>query len=71
MNRATNHLAALELEAIHIIREVVAEARNSVMLFSAGKELDGDGASGHPSLRSGNATVSIAPCGLRPGNSDH
>ena len=38
MNRATNHLAALELEAIHIIREVVAEARNSVMLFSAGKD---------------------------------
>lgn len=32
------HLAALESEAIHIIREVVAEARNPVMLFSAGKD---------------------------------
>ncbi|OYV34087.1 MAG: sulfate adenylyltransferase small subunit, partial [Rhodospirillales bacterium 20-64-7] len=32
------HLAALEYEAIHIMREVVAEARNPVMLFSAGKD---------------------------------
>jgi len=31
-------LAALEAEAIHIIREAVAEARNPVMLFSAGKD---------------------------------
>jgi 3'-phosphoadenosine 5'-phosphosulfate sulfotransferase (PAPS reductase)/FAD synthetase len=38
MTRAANHLAALESEAIHIIREVVAEARNPVMLFSAGKD---------------------------------
>ncbi|SIR52466.1 hypothetical protein [Acidiphilium rubrum] len=38
MTRAPNHLAALESEAIHIIREVVAQARNPVMLFSAGKE---------------------------------
>jgi sulfate adenylyltransferase subunit 2 len=33
-----NHLAALEAEAIHILRETVAEARNPVMLFSAGKD---------------------------------
>ncbi len=33
-----NHLAALEAEAIHIIREAVAEASNPVMLFSAGKD---------------------------------
>lgn len=33
-----SHLAALESEAIHIIREVTAEARNPVMLFSAGKD---------------------------------
>ena len=32
------HLASLESEAIHIIREVVAEAQNPVMLFSAGKD---------------------------------
>ncbi len=33
-----SHLAALEAEAIHIIREAVAEADNPVMLFSAGKD---------------------------------
>lgn len=38
MTRGTTHLAALEAEAIHIIREAVAEARNPVMLFSAGKD---------------------------------
>lgn len=38
MPSALNHLAALESEAVHIIREVVAEARNPVMLFSAGKD---------------------------------
>ena len=33
-----SHLARLESEAIYIIREAVAEARNPVMLFSAGKD---------------------------------
>jgi len=33
-----NHLAALEAEAIHIMREVVAEAENPVMLYSIGKD---------------------------------
>ncbi len=32
------HLDRLESEAIHILREAVAEARNPVMLFSAGKD---------------------------------
>ncbi len=36
-NQAT-HLDRLESEAIHILREAVAEARNPVMLFSAGKD---------------------------------
>jgi sulfate adenylyltransferase subunit 2 len=36
-NRPT-HLDRLESEAIHILREAVAEARNPVMLFSAGKD---------------------------------
>jgi sulfate adenylyltransferase subunit 2 len=36
--RAPSHLAALEAEAIHILREGVAEAANPVMLFSAGKD---------------------------------
>jgi len=38
MKGGMTHLAALESEAIHIIREVVAEAQNPVMLFSAGKD---------------------------------
>jgi len=32
------HLARLEAESIHIIREVAAECRNPVMLFSIGKD---------------------------------
>jgi sulfate adenylyltransferase subunit 2 len=33
-----SHLARLEAESIHIIREAVAECSNPVMLFSAGKD---------------------------------
>jgi len=32
------HLERLEAEAIHIIREVVAEAERPVMLYSVGKD---------------------------------
>jgi len=32
------HLQRLEAEAIHIMREVVAEAENPVMLYSIGKD---------------------------------
>ncbi|HEY6868164.1 MAG TPA: phosphoadenosine phosphosulfate reductase family protein, partial [Novosphingobium sp.] len=32
------HLQRLESEAIHIMREVVAEAENPVMLYSVGKD---------------------------------
>jgi len=32
------HLKQLEQESIHIIREVVAEFRNPVMLYSVGKD---------------------------------
>jgi len=32
------HLARLEAESIHIIREAIAEARNPVMLYSVGKD---------------------------------
>ncbi|MGH6976301.1 MAG: phosphoadenosine phosphosulfate reductase family protein, partial [Stellaceae bacterium] len=32
------HLDALESEAIHILREVAAEFRNPVLLFSGGKD---------------------------------
>lgn len=38
MNGSVTHLMRLEAEAIHIIREAVAEARRPVMLFSAGKD---------------------------------
>jgi sulfate adenylyltransferase subunit 2 len=38
MTAARSHLWCLESESIHILREAVAEARNPVMLFSAGKD---------------------------------
>lgn len=38
MRELPAHLAALEDEAIHILREGVAESRNPVLLFSAGKD---------------------------------
>src|ERR1700760_4756942 len=37
-NTLTPHLRRLESEAIHIIREVAAEFRNPVMLYSIGKD---------------------------------
>jgi sulfate adenylyltransferase subunit 2 len=36
--RVLTHLERLEAESIHIMREVVAEARNPVMLYSLGKD---------------------------------
>ena len=33
-----NHLQRLEAESIHILRETVAETKNPVMLYSAGKD---------------------------------
>ncbi|HEY8602755.1 sulfate adenylyltransferase subunit CysD [Tsuneonella suprasediminis] len=38
MTRTLTHLERLEAEAIHIIREVAAEAENPVMLYSVGKD---------------------------------
>ena len=35
---ALTHLQRLEAEAIHIMREVVAETQRPVMLYSAGKD---------------------------------
>src|SRR5437764_3815876 len=37
-DRILTHLRALEAESIHIIREVVAEFENPVMLYSIGKD---------------------------------
>jgi len=36
--QSLTHLQRLEAEAIHIMREVVAEATNPVMLYSVGKD---------------------------------
>ena len=38
MHDRMTHLQRLEAEAIHIMREVVAEAENPVMLYSIGKD---------------------------------
>ena len=38
MTKTLTHLKRLEAEAIHIMREVVAEAENPVMLYSVGKD---------------------------------
>ena len=38
MNDQIPHLRRLEAESIHIIREVAAECRNPVMLYSIGKD---------------------------------
>ena len=38
MHADMTHLDWLESESIHILREVTAEARKPVMLFSAGKD---------------------------------
>ena len=35
---ALHHLAALEHEAIHILREVAAEFKNPVLMYSVGKD---------------------------------
>ena len=37
-NKTLTHLQRLEAESIHIMREVVAEAENPVMLYSVGKD---------------------------------
>lgn len=38
MNQAMTHLDRLEAESIHIMREVMADATNPVMLYSVGKD---------------------------------
>ena len=38
MTKTLTHLERLEAEAIHIMREVVAEADKPVMLYSVGKD---------------------------------
>ena len=38
MSYSMSHLDQLEAEAIHIIREAVAQAENPLMLYSIGKD---------------------------------
>ena len=38
LNKNLNHLEYLESEAIHIMREVISETINPVMLYSIGKD---------------------------------
>jgi 3'-phosphoadenosine 5'-phosphosulfate sulfotransferase (PAPS reductase)/FAD synthetase len=54
------HLKRLEAESIHIMREVVAEMRNPVMLYSIGKDSSVMLHRGDEGLLSGQAAVSAA-----------
>ena len=54
------HLRRLEAESIHIMREVVAEMRNPVMLYSIGKDFERHASCGDEGLLSGQAAVSAA-----------
>ena len=56
-----NHLDRLESEAIHIIREVVAEFDKPVMLYSIGKDSAVMFALGYESVCTGSLAISIAP----------
>ena len=64
-----SHLRSLEAEAIHIFREIVAEALNPVMLYSIGKDLGGHAAFGaksvFPSKPPFRCSISIRPGSLR------
>ncbi|WP_426043643.1 hypothetical protein [Caulobacter sp. DWR3-1-2] len=67
MKLVRSHLSWLESESIHILREAVAEARNPVMLFSAGKDST---VMAHLALRAfypSIATVPMAACRLDQG----
>ena len=65
----TAHLASLEAEAIHIMREVAAEFRNPVMLYSIGKDSRGDAASGDEGVLSRPSRRSRCCMSTRPGSS--
>ena len=56
------HLQRLEAESIHIMREVVANAENPVMLYSVGKDSAMHAASGEEGVLPGTAAVSAVAC---------
>ena len=59
-NALPKHLKRLEAESIEIMREVVAEFKNPVMLYSIGKDFERDAAPGDQGILSGAAAVSAA-----------
>ena len=56
------HLQRLESEAIHIMREVVAETENPVMLYSVGERFCLHVACRKEGFLSFTTSVPIAPC---------
>ena len=69
-----SHLDQLEAESVHIIREVVAEFDNPVMLYSVGKDSSvmvrlayccDAGQDGHPNLSPASLPRG-STCGARP-----
>ena len=58
----STHLRRLEAEAIGILREVAAEFRNPVLLYSIGKDFERPAASGAKGVPPGEAALPRAPC---------
>lgn len=63
MKDVQTHLSRLESDAIEIMREVVSEAQNPVMLYSVGKDSAGDAASGEKGVLTLSPSVSVNACG--------
>ena len=61
-HKLSTYLRQLEAESIHIIREVVAEFDNPVMLYSIGKDSSVMLHLAHEGVLSGQAAVSAAAC---------
>ena len=62
-SNSETHLSLLEAEAIEILREVVSEAENPVMLYSVGQGQCGNAASGKKGFLPFIPSVSIDACG--------
>ena len=67
--RLSTYLRQLEAESIHIMREVAAEFRNPVMLYSIGKDSLGDAASRAEGVLSGASRRSRCCTSTPPGSS--
>ncbi len=67
--RLPPQLKRLEAESIGILREVAAEFRRPVMLYSIGKDSERDAAPRAQGVLSGKAAVSAAACRHHAGSS--